>query len=349
MIKFSRTDKIYGCFSNFYPCTVKYEGITYPNSECAWQSLKTFDIEKRKSFSTYTAAGAKKMGRRLKLRFDWEEVKYDLMVDVCHAKFSQNEDLKKILLSTKNELIIENTTAWHDNTWGNCECVRCKNTEGRNLLGKALMEVRKRLFEEEKEKELSSHDRLCNLLKNVLLLVIDMQNVYLPGEKWECKNFNNALDSIKTIINKNICEKVIFTRFLANENPQGIWKDYNVENFDVNSDEWANELVDDLKDIIENYECYDKSVYSSYSIDEVKNEANKASCVVVTGVVAECCVLSTVMSLIDAGIYVVYLKDAVAGIDEETENATIKILEGLDSLHLKIMTVDEFYSLKSKI
>ena len=53
MIKFSRSNEKYGCFSNFYPCSVEYGGIVYPNSECAWQSLKTLDMEKRKKFATY--------------------------------------------------------------------------------------------------------------------------------------------------------------------------------------------------------------------------------------------------------------------------------------------------------
>ena len=79
MIKFSRSNEKYGCFSNFYPCSVEYGGIVYPNSECAWQSLKTLDMEKRKKFATYKAADAKKMGRRVELRSDWEEVKYQLM------------------------------------------------------------------------------------------------------------------------------------------------------------------------------------------------------------------------------------------------------------------------------
>ena len=139
MIKFSKDDEKYGCFSNFFSCPVEYKGILYPNSECAWQSLKTLDTETRKRFAIYTAAGAKKMGRRVDLRSDWENVKYDLMVEVCYAKFSQNNILKEILLSTDNEEIIENTTSWHDNIWGNCECVKCMNKQGQNLLGKALM------------------------------------------------------------------------------------------------------------------------------------------------------------------------------------------------------------------
>ena len=111
MIKFSRSNEKYGCFSNFYPCSVEYGGIVYPNSECAWQSLKTLDMEKRKKFATYKAAGAKKMGRRVELRSDWEEVKYQLMVNVCYAKFSQNKELKSILQATGEEELIENTTA----------------------------------------------------------------------------------------------------------------------------------------------------------------------------------------------------------------------------------------------
>lgn len=114
----------------------------YGSSEAAWQAQKTLDLGVRKRFENYTPGGAKKMGRRVTLRPDWEDVKYQLMVDVCYAKFSQNEDLKEKLLSTGSEEIIENTTGWHDNIWGNCECPRCESKEGKNLLGKALMEVR---------------------------------------------------------------------------------------------------------------------------------------------------------------------------------------------------------------
>lgn len=145
MIRFNKSHYKYSSFSNFYPCEIQYDGNAYTSSEAAWQSLKTMDSETRKEFVDLSPASAKKRGRRVKLREDWEEVKYPLMIDVCYTKFSQNENIRQILLSTGDEILEEDTTGWHDNEWGNCRCVACKNIEGKNLLGKALMVVRKEL------------------------------------------------------------------------------------------------------------------------------------------------------------------------------------------------------------
>lgn len=147
-IRFSKTSKNYGCFSNFAKYTVDYNGIKYQNSEAAWQAQKTLDNEQRMQFQLLSASEAKRLGRRVNLRPDWEEVKYKLMVEVCYAKFTQNPEIGKVLVDTGDAEIIENTTGWHDNIWGDCQCEKCINKIGRNLLGKALMEVRQRLIED---------------------------------------------------------------------------------------------------------------------------------------------------------------------------------------------------------
>ena len=131
----------YHPFSNFYPAPVEFEGLIYSTGEGAFQAAKTLEIENRKSFQNIPPGVAKKMGRRLKLRKDWEEVKYKVMVEILKSKFS-NGELQKILLDTGDRYIIENTSRWHDNIWGNCECEMSNYIEGQNLLGKALMEVR---------------------------------------------------------------------------------------------------------------------------------------------------------------------------------------------------------------
>lgn len=199
MIKFNKYDDIYAGFSNFFPCKVYYEGIEYSSSEAAWQAQKSLDPDTRARFGSYTASGAKKMGRRVQLRPDWEEIKYDLMVKVCYAKFSQNGELGALLLSTGDQEIIENTTAWHDNLWGDCQCVKCQHKPGKNLLGKALMEVRS-MLRNNAPSEKNKNEEQKERMENPLLLVIDMQNVYSKGQQWECANFDTALMNIKNLL-----------------------------------------------------------------------------------------------------------------------------------------------------
>jgi nicotinamidase-related amidase len=177
---------------------------------------------------------------------------------------------------------------------------------------------------------------------NDLLLVIDMQNVYTQGQKWACMDTEGAALRILKLIDANVCKDVIFTRFLPSDTPDGVWIDYNVVNKEVNEDVFANEMLPQFSQALKQYPLYTKSVYSSLAIPEVAEAARRADRVVVTGVVAECCVLSTVMELIDAGIYTVYLTDGVSGLDREKEAATELILSGLSPLHVSMMTVDEY-------
>ena len=131
----------YFFLSNFYEAPVTWEGITYQNNESAFQSAKVIDKEKRKSFSNLNPSLAKRKGRHVLLRHDWEKIKDDIMYEICLAKFSQNEDLKEKLLNTKDEYLEEGNT-WGDTYWG------AVNGKGKNKLGKILMKVREVLKEE---------------------------------------------------------------------------------------------------------------------------------------------------------------------------------------------------------
>ncbi len=184
----------------------------------------------------------------------------------------------------------------------------------------------------------------ANMLSKPLLLIIDMQNVYSPNQKWECHNFNQTTENILRLIQNGRYESVAFTRYIASKNPHGIWLNYNLANRDINQNTWANEIISELKEYREEYPIYDKSTYSALKLPELKRMAKAASCVVITGVVAECCVLSTVMDLIDAGIYVIYIKDAISGIRPETEKAVETVLSGLCPLHLSILCTEEYLS-----
>ncbi len=77
-------------------------------------------------------------------------------------------------------------------------------------------------------------------------------------------------------------------------------------------------------------------------IPQIKEPAKKAGRVVLTGVVAECCVLCTALEAMDMGCKVIYLRDCISGFTKEKEAATELILSGLSPLHVQIMTMQEY-------
>lgn len=137
-------DGDYAFLSNFYICDIIYNGLSYKNSESAFHAQKTLDETERKKFINLDPSASKKLGRKIDLRNDWEDVKTQIMYEICYAKFSQNQDLKNKLLATGDEYL-EEGTHWHDNYWGNCYCEKCKDIKGENKLGIILMKIREEL------------------------------------------------------------------------------------------------------------------------------------------------------------------------------------------------------------
>lgn len=175
-----------------------------------------------------------------------------------------------------------------------------------------------------------------------LCLIIDMQNVYLPEQPWACRATNEVIQSIKNLIDLQLADNYIFTRYLAAKEPVGAWADYNQAYADINSNPWMNEIVSSLMPYTNIYPVYDKSTYSSYHNPDVAQLCKLAQRVVITGVVAECCVLATAYSAIDAGNKVIYLKDAITGLSLESEHITEQLIENFAPIHTKIMTVEDY-------
>lgn len=131
----------YRFLSNFYPCVIEYEGIIYPTTEHAYQAAKTVNHEHRQMIADLPTPGAsKKAGKIVELREDWNDVKYPIMEEILWLKFNQSE-FKQLLLETRGYDLVEGNW-WHDNIWGDCSCVKCKEIPGSNWLGKILMDIR---------------------------------------------------------------------------------------------------------------------------------------------------------------------------------------------------------------
>lgn len=125
----------YEFLSNFYMSPVEFDGGEYPSVENAFQAAK--EIGDRERFKTCGPGQAKKFGRKVKLRPDWEEIKIEVMTVIVRNKFT-NPDLREKLLATGDQELVEGNW-WRDTFWGVYRGV------GRNELGKILMKIRQEL------------------------------------------------------------------------------------------------------------------------------------------------------------------------------------------------------------
>lgn len=133
----------YDFLSNFFLHPVTLDGVVYLSNEHAYQAAKTLNITEREFVKTRATPGlAKKAGRKVTLRPDWEQIKLTVMEDLVRQKF-QDATLKKQLLDTGTSELVEGNW-WNDRFWGVC------NGQGENHLGRILMEVREELTNEGK-------------------------------------------------------------------------------------------------------------------------------------------------------------------------------------------------------
>jgi ribA/ribD-fused uncharacterized protein len=137
--------------SNFYDKMVYYNGLYYATSEHAYQTAKTIipgemDLVRNCRTPGQAKRMASKKKEKITLRPGWNDMRYDVMLEIVRSKF-KDPDLRQKLIDTFPVPLVEGNT-WHDNFWGNCICLDCKNKEGHNWLGFILMTVRGELMAE---------------------------------------------------------------------------------------------------------------------------------------------------------------------------------------------------------
>ena len=137
-------DKFDGEFaflSNFYESPVSDGFTTFPTVEHYFQAAKAVWVKDYDDIQYAKTPGeAKRIGRRITIRGDWESIKLDVMETALRKKFAIPE-LREKLLATGDAYLVEGNH-WHDNFWGDCGCEKCKHIHGQNNLGKLLMKIR---------------------------------------------------------------------------------------------------------------------------------------------------------------------------------------------------------------
>jgi len=135
----------YGFLSNFYTGDgqdIEYGRYHFNCVEVPFQASKCTDLRDISKFCGLTPSEAKKLGRRIQLRPDWEEVKIKVMKWFLIQKFKTPE-LRQLLLNT-GDAYLEEGNWWKDQFWG----VDINTGIGENHLGILLMEVREEIKNE---------------------------------------------------------------------------------------------------------------------------------------------------------------------------------------------------------
>jgi len=142
------------CFSQWWPCAFEVDGVSYSSAEQYMMASKArlfgdAAIEAQ-ILATSDPGRCKALGRKVS-GFDegvWSREASGIVVEGNLAKFGQNDRLKHYLLGTRDEVLVEASPL--DSIWGiglARDDERAKDPlqwRGTNLLGFALMEVRRR-------------------------------------------------------------------------------------------------------------------------------------------------------------------------------------------------------------
>ena len=134
---------LYGCFSNFSRHSFWLDGDVWPTTEHYFQAQKYKGHPRYAEIrNAETPRIARDLGqdRSIPIRPDWEQVKDDVMRKCVLKKFQVHADIRKILIDTGTEELIEDSPI--DAYWGIGH-----NGDGKNMLGKILVETREYLKE----------------------------------------------------------------------------------------------------------------------------------------------------------------------------------------------------------
>lgn len=174
-----------------------------------------------------------------------------------------------------------------------------------------------------------------------VLALIDLQRIFAdPGSGWATPDFQRVVKPTKALI-ELFSPRVVFTRFIAPEKPAGSWKTYyELYPFALQPPEADDyQLVDEFHGV----PTLDKPTFGKWG-SELAEAVGSGGHLVLAGVTTDCCVITTALAAVDAGVYVQVVADACAGSDAESHEKAIDIMR-LYSPMLEIVGVEQLREL----
>lgn len=155
------------------------------------------------------------------------------------------------------------------------------------------------------------------------LVVIDMQNVFGDADSpWRTPRFDEVVGPIAHLV--DAADRAVFTRFVAPERPEGSWVPYYEDwPFALQpEDAPAWDVVPELADRVDG--LVSATTFSKWS--KLRDIVPAGGTLVLCGVSTDCCVLSTALEAADAGMSVVVVGDACAGVDDDSHAKALDIM-----------------------
>lgn len=141
-------------FSQFYMCNFKDDiGNEYCCAEQYMMAMKAkiFDEPMFEVIMKESEPGKiKRLGRQIKNfnQEEWDKIKFNIVSTGNYYKFSQNPELRQIIIATGDKYLVE--ASKYDSIWGigynSFDAPTDTSLWGQNLLGQALMKTRYQLL-----------------------------------------------------------------------------------------------------------------------------------------------------------------------------------------------------------
>ena len=169
----------------------------------------------------------------------------------------------------------------------------------------------------------------------MVLALIDLQRIFAdPASGWAAPDFRRVVEPTRELI-RLISPDGVFTRFVAPQRPTGAWVGY-YEEFPFalqppDADDY--QLVDEFKGA----PTLDKTTFGAWG-PELAAKADGR--LVLAGVSTDCCVISTALSAVDAGVRVQVVEEACAGSTAENHAKAIDVMR-LYAPMLEIVSVEQ--------